>query len=46
MDEETAQRAINKYLSDSDNYSRHYAAINLFHFSIRLSEENYHPTDE
>jgi len=42
-DEETAQRTINKYLSDSDNYSRHYAAVNTIALFNRLSEENYHP---
>jgi DNA helicase-2/ATP-dependent DNA helicase PcrA len=45
-DEETAQRAINKYLSDSDNYSRHYAAVNAIALFNRISEENYHPDNE
>jgi DNA helicase II / ATP-dependent DNA helicase PcrA len=44
-DEETAQRAINKYLSGTDNYSRHYAAVNTIRLFNRLSEENYHPSD-
>jgi len=45
-DEETAQRTINKYLTDSDNYSRHYAAVNTIALFNRLSEENYHPDGE
>jgi len=45
-DEETAQRTINKYLSDSDNYSRHYAVVNTIALFNRLSEENYHPDGE
>lgn len=45
-DEETAQRAINRYLSNSDNYSRHYAALNTIALFNRLSEENYYPDGE
>ncbi|UCE08192.1 MAG: UvrD-helicase domain-containing protein, partial [bacterium] len=38
-DEETAQRAINSYLSGNNHYSRHVAALNVIKLFNRFSEE-------
>lgn len=38
-DEETAQRAINFYFSETDSYSRHYAVQNCISIFNRFSEE-------
>ncbi len=38
-DEETAQRAINGYLSGNNHYSRHIAALNVIKLFNRFSEE-------
>jgi len=44
--EETAQRTINTYLSDSDSSSRHKAVLNCISLFNRFSEENFKPDSE
>lgn len=45
-DEETAQRSVNTYLSDSESSSRHKAVQNCISLFNRFSEENFKPNSE